>query len=93
MDSLVGLVLVIVIIVALGVTDGDMIMEDESIMVEEDVVVSIGDTKEVRKRGGREGGEGGKGGREGRREGGREGGRERRREGKVRVQNTVHAYQ
>ena len=49
MDSLVGLVLVGVIIVALGVTDGDMIMEDESIMVE-DVVVSIGNTKEVRKR-------------------------------------------
>ena len=50
MDSLVGIVLVGVII-ALGVTDDDMIIEDESIMVEEDVVVSIGDTKEVRKRG------------------------------------------
>ena len=47
-----------IIIVALGVTDDDMITEDESIMVEEDVVVSIGDTKEVRNRGkgGREGG-------------------------------------
>lgn len=51
MDSLVGLALVGVIIVALGVTDGDMIMEDESIMVEEDEVVSIGNTEEVRKRG------------------------------------------
>lgn len=51
MDSLVGLVLVVVIIIALGVTDGDMIMEDESIMVEEDEVVSIGNTEEVRKRG------------------------------------------